>query len=181
MEAIIKLEDVWKIYSLGETNLPVLRGLRFHVNAGDFVAVMGPSGSGKSTTMNMIGCLDTPTKGHIYLKGHDISRLAESTLAQIRGRTIGFIFQQFNLIPTMTALENVALPMIFQDTVEEERIGRALFLLKQVGLEERKNHKPAELSGGAAESCNSKGSCKQPRNNTGSLAQAFYCLPFLLG
>ncbi|MFH0831876.1 MAG: ABC transporter ATP-binding protein [archaeon] len=148
METIIRLDNVWKIYHLGKNPLPVLKGLHFNVFKNDFVAVMGPSGSGKSTTMNMIGCLDTPTKGHIYLKGHDISRLSESTLAQIRGRTIGFIFQQFNLIPTMTALENVMLPMIFQGIEEVERIARASFLLKQVGLEERQTHKPSELSGG---------------------------------
>jgi putative ABC transport system ATP-binding protein len=148
MEPIINLEDVWKIYNLGKVDLTVLRGLHFHVTKGDFVALMGPSGSGKSTTMNMIGCLDLPTRGRILLKGQDISRLSESHLAQIRGRTIGFVFQQFNLIPTMTALENVMLPMVFQGKDEFERKKIASSLLKLVGLEEREKHKPTELSGG---------------------------------
>lgn len=148
MTAIINLEDVWKSYTLGKVDVPVLKGLHFHVNTGDFVALMGPSGSGKSTTMNMIGCLDLPTKGRILLKGQDISRLSESHLAQIRGRTIGFVFQQFNLIPTMTALENVMLPMVFQGKDEFERKTIASSLLKLVGLEEREKHKPTELSGG---------------------------------
>lgn len=148
MMPIIKLEDVWKVYNLGKVDITVLRGLQFSVNKGDFVALMGPSGSGKSTTMNMIGCLDIPTKGEIYLKGHDISKLSESDLAQIRGKTIGFVFQQFNLIPTMSALENVMLPMIFQGTKEEEREKIASSLLEIVGLKERASHRPTELSGG---------------------------------
>lgn len=148
MMPIIRLEDVWKVYNLGKVDITVLRGLHFHINKGDFVALMGPSGSGKSTTMNMIGCLDIPTKGEIYLKGKDISKLPESDLAQIRGKTIGFVFQQFNLIPTMTALENVMLPMIFQGTDEGERKKTAIKLLEMVGLKERASHKPAELSGG---------------------------------
>jgi putative ABC transport system ATP-binding protein len=148
MKPIIQLEDVWKSYSLGKVEVPVLKGLHFHVNVKDFVALMGPSGSGKSTTMNMIGCLDLPTKGRIFLKGQDISRLSESHLAQIRGQTIGFVFQQFNLIPTMTALENVMLPMIFQGSEESERKSIASNLLKRIGLEERAKHKPTELSGG---------------------------------
>jgi len=109
---------------------------------------MGPSGSGKSTAVNMIGCLDIPSKGKIYLDGEDISLMTESDLAQIRGKKIGFVFQQFNLIPTLTALENVALPMVFQGYEKEERIKRASDLLKLVGLEERMNHRPTELSGG---------------------------------
>lgn len=148
MKSIIRLDEVWKIYNLGKIDITVLRGIHFHVNEGDFLAIMGPSGSGKSTTMNMIGCLDVPTKGRIYLKDHDISKLRESDLAQIRGKTIGFVFQQFNLIPTMTALENVMLPMIFQGTNEFERVERAFELLDKVGLKERANHKPTELSGG---------------------------------
>ncbi|MFH1248849.1 MAG: ABC transporter ATP-binding protein [archaeon] len=148
MESIIRLEDVWKIYNLGNVDVPVLKGLHFHINKGDFVAVMGPSGSGKSTTMNMIGCLDIPTKGKIFLKGKDIAKLSESNLAQIRGKTIGFVFQQFNLIPTMSALENVMLPMIFQGTPQETRKERALKLLDEVGLKERSHHRPTELSGG---------------------------------
>jgi putative ABC transport system ATP-binding protein len=148
MKPIIELEDVWKVYTMGKVDITVLRGVHFHVNKGDFVAIMGPSGSGKSTTMNMIGCLDIPTKGRILLQGHDISKLHESNLAQIRGRTIGFIFQQFNLIQTMTALENVMLPMLFQGSGESERQRIAMSLLEVVGLKERAAHKPTELSGG---------------------------------
>ena len=115
---------------------------------GEFLVVMGPSGSGKSTAMNMIGCLDVPTKGAIYLDGQNIAHLSESDLAQIRGRRIGFIFQQFNLIPTLTALENVMLPMVFQNKPKEERVKRATELLAQVDLSDRLHHKPTELSGG---------------------------------
>ncbi|MBI2101401.1 ABC transporter ATP-binding protein [Candidatus Woesearchaeota archaeon] len=109
---------------------------------------MGPSGSGKSTAVNMIGCLDVPTRGKITLEHHDISKLSESELAQVRGRKIGFIFQQFNLIPTLTALENVMLPIVFQSVSREKRIRKAAELLKIVGLSGRMNHKPAEMSGG---------------------------------
>src|SRR3989344_7987592 len=110
-DTIIKLENVWKIYQMGEVKVEALRGLDLEIKKGEFVAIMGPSGSGKSTAVNMIGCMDVPTKGKIFLDEHDISRLSESDLAQVRGRKIGFIFQQFNLIGTLTALENVALPM----------------------------------------------------------------------
>jgi len=147
-EPIIKIEDVWKVYTMGEVEVPALRGLNFEAYPQEFIAIMGPSGSGKSTTMNMIGCLDIPTKGRILLEGKDISNLHESDLAQIRGRTIGFIFQKFNLMPSLTALENVALPMIFQDTLPAERDERAKKLLDSVGLIERLNHRPTELSGG---------------------------------
>ncbi len=145
---IIKLDDVWKIYKMGEVEVPALRGLNLEVKRGEFLAIMGASGSGKSTAMNMIGCLDVPTKGRIFLEEHDISKLSESDLAQIRGKKIGFIFQQFNLIPTLSALENVALPMIFQNIPKEERVKRATELLEMVGLGDRINHKPNELSGG---------------------------------
>ena len=112
---VLKLTEVWKIYKMGEVEVTALSGLNFEVGKGEFVAIMGPSGSGKSTAMNMIGCLDVPSRGHIYLEGQDISTLSESHLAQIRGKKIGFIFQQFNLINTLSALENVMLPMIFQN------------------------------------------------------------------
>jgi putative ABC transport system ATP-binding protein len=118
------------------------------IKNGEFIAIMGPSGSGKSTAVNMIGCLDIPTKGAIYLDGKDISHLTESELARIRGRKIGFIFQQFNLIPVLTAMENVMLPMTFQGTPSAKRIARAKALLELVDLKERMNHKPNELSGG---------------------------------
>ncbi|MBW2967867.1 ABC transporter ATP-binding protein [Candidatus Woesearchaeota archaeon] len=145
---VIKLKDVWKIYSMGEVEVPALRGLNLEIRDGEFVSIMGPSGSGKSTAMNMIGCLDIPTRGSIFLDGQDISTLSESDLAQIRGRRIGFIFQQFNLLPTLTALENVMLPMTFQGVPAEERMARAEKLLDMVELEDRMHHKPTELSGG---------------------------------
>jgi len=147
-EPIIELRDVWKIYKMGNVEVPALRGLTMKVYPHEFVAIMGPSGSGKSTAMNMIGCLDVPTRGEVYLDGEDVSRLSESDLAQIRGRKIGFIFQTFNLMPRLTALENVMLPMTFQDIPRYERERRAKELLEDVGLGERIYHKPSELSGG---------------------------------
>ena len=147
-KTIIKLDNVWKTYKMGNVEVNALQGLNLDIKEGEFLALMGPSGSGKSTAVNMIGCLDVPTKGKITLDQHDISTLSESELAQIRGRKIGFIFQQFNLIPTLTALENVMLPMIFQGTDEKERIERATRLLDLVELGDRLNHKPTELSGG---------------------------------
>ena len=147
-KSVIKLESVWKTYKMGNVEVNALQGLNLDVKEGEFLAIMGPSGSGKSTAVNMIGCLDVPTKGQIMLDQHDISKLSESELAQIRGRKIGFIFQQFNLIPTLSALENVMLPMIFQGVDEKERIGRATRLLELVELGDRLNHKPTELSGG---------------------------------
>src|SRR3989344_561340 len=146
--SVIRLENVWKVYKMGDTHVNALQGLHLDIKEGEFLAIMGPSGSGKSTAVNMIGCLDVPTRGRIMLDQHDISRLDESELAQIRGRKIGFIFQQFNLIPTLTALENVTLPMIFQGTADSERISRAKKLLGLVELGERIYHKPTELSGG---------------------------------
>jgi len=147
-DTIIKLENVWKIYRMGKVEVNALRGIDLVIKKGDFVSVMGPSGSGKSTAVNMIGCLDIPTKGRIILEHHDISHLEESELAQIRGKKIGFIFQQFNLINTLSALENVMLPMIFQGKSREDRIKRAEELLTLVGLGERMTHRPTELSGG---------------------------------
>ena len=147
--AKITLKGVWKIYREGEENQVIaLKNFSFLIKKGDFVAIMGPSGSGKSTCMNLIGSLDTPSRGKIYLGEHDISRLSESDLAQIRGREIGFIFQQFNLIPNLTAKENIMLPMIFQETEEWEREEKADELLKLVELENRGHHYPSELSGG---------------------------------
>ena len=148
IEPIIKLENVWKIYQLGKTELAALRGLSLEINPGDFVAIMGASGSGKSTLLNMIGCLDSPTKGKIYLKGRDIGKMSESQLSQFRGKVLGFVFQEFNLIPNINCLENVMLPMIFQKVPLEERKKKAEEILKMVGLEERTTHQPAELSGG---------------------------------
>lgn len=148
-EIIIKLDNVWKTYRMGKNNyVHALRGVNLEVRKGEFIAIMGPSGSGKSTASNMIGCLDIPSKGSIFLEKQNISHLHESDLAQIRGRKIGFIFQQFNLINTLTALENVKLPMIFQGLELEKREARARELLSNVGLGERINHRPPELSGG---------------------------------
>jgi len=145
---IIELKQVWKTYFMGETPVHALRGINLEVYQGEFLAIQGPSGSGKSTAMNLVGCLDIPTKGEIFLDGQNISSLHESSLAQIRGQKIGFIFQQFNLIETLTALENVMLPMTFQGVPEQERISRAKKLLGQFELSERMHHKPSQLSGG---------------------------------
>ena len=133
---------------MGEVDVKALRGLDLAIKKGEFVAIQGRSGSGKSTAMHLIGCLDVPTQGKISLEGKDISKLEESQLAQIRGKKIGFIFQKFNLINTLSAKENIMLPMAFQGIGEEERGKRAIELLKLVELEDRMNHKPNELSGG---------------------------------
>lgn len=148
MNTIIKLRDVWKIYQMGDVEVKALRGLTLDVERGEYMAIMGPSGSGKSTAMNMIGCLDTPTRGEVYLDGRDISTLEESDLAQIRGKKIGFVFQKFNLIQTLTALENVTLPLMFQGVNEVTRNERGAELLTMVGLGDRLHHAPNELSGG---------------------------------
>ncbi|MBI1935233.1 ABC transporter ATP-binding protein [Candidatus Woesearchaeota archaeon] len=147
-KSLIKLEKVWKVYRMGHVEVNALQGLNLDIREAEFVAIMGPSGSGKSTAVNLIGCLDVPTRGRVFLEEHDISKLEESELAQIRGRKIGFIFQQFNLVPTLTAIENVMLPMIFQGTPEEERIKKGKELIKLVELQDRMEHKPSELSGG---------------------------------
>lgn len=145
---IIELQDVWKIYKMGNVQVNALRGLNLKIVENEFVAIQGPSGSGKSTLMNIVGCLDIPTKGMVFLENQNISELSESNLATIRGKKIGFIFQTFNLLSTLTALGNVTLPMVFQRIPKEERIKRAKNLLKLVGLEDRMHHKPSELSGG---------------------------------
>ena len=145
---IIELENVSKYYYMGANIVKALDGLSVKVRKGDFVAIMGPSGSGKSTSMNLVGSLDVPTKGKIFLDNKDISFFDESDLAQIRGRRIGFIFQSFNLIPNLTAKENVMIPMMFQGTDLEDREKKAEELLKLVQLEDRAEHYPNELSGG---------------------------------
>jgi len=144
----LKLENIHKNYEMGDSTVRALNGVDLEIKQGDFVAIIGPSGSGKSTMMNMVGALDLATQGNIYLDGINIEHLHESKLAQIRGKKIGFIFQQFNLIPTLTALENVMLPMLFQEVKKTEREKRAKELLEKVGLTNRMNHLPAELSGG---------------------------------
>lgn len=145
---VIKLEKVIKNYKLGSLVLPVLKGIDLEIKKGTFACIMGPSGSGKSTLMYLLGMLDTPSEGKIYLEGKDVSKLSENELAQLRGKKIGFIFQQFNLISNLTALENVALPMVFQGVSPAKRQARARELLKSVEMEERMNHRPYELSGG---------------------------------
>jgi putative ABC transport system ATP-binding protein len=147
-EEIIRLENVCKHYKMGDSVVKALDGVDVKINKGDFVVIIGPSGSGKSTMMNMVGALDLSTEGEIYLEGQDIEHLEESELAQIRGSKIGFVFQTFNLIPTLTAIENIALPMVFHGVEKEERIERAEKILAMVGLTDRKNHFPNELSGG---------------------------------
>src|SRR3989338_3198220 len=146
--SIIRVDNVWKTYQMGDVEVHALQGLNLDIKKGEFVAVMGPSGSGKSTCVNMVGCLDVPSRGSVYLDNINIAHLGESELAQIRGRKIGFVFQKFNLIPTLTAKENVMLPMIFQGKDEAERNHVAMELLKLVHLEDRMDHKPSELSGG---------------------------------
>jgi putative ABC transport system ATP-binding protein len=147
-QTILCLEKVWKIYRMGQVQVPALRGVSVEIKKGDFVAIIGASGSGKSTMMNLMGCLDTPTKGTIYLKSHDISQMSESDLASLRGKTIGFIFQQYNLIPSMTAFENVMLPLEFLEYSDEEAAKRARELLNIVGLGKLMNNRPTQLSGG---------------------------------
>ena len=147
-KTIIELKDVWKTYTMGDTKVHALRGINLQVKDGEFLSIMGPSGSGKSTAMNMIGCLDIPSQGIVKLDGINIASLSESKLAQIRGERIGFIFQKFNLINTLTAKENVMLPMMFQGIEREEREKKAAELLELVDLQERMNHRPNELSGG---------------------------------
>jgi putative ABC transport system ATP-binding protein len=147
-EPIIKLENVWRVYQLDKVELTALKSVSLEVAPGAFVTIMGPSGSGKSTLLNMIGCLDFPTQGKVFLKGKNISLLSEDELSQLRGKTIGFVFQEFNLLPHLTAIENVTLPMVFQRVPLPERQKRAEELLTAVGLGNRIFHQPSELSGG---------------------------------
>src|SRR3989344_1238417 len=145
---LIRLKNVAKYYQRGEGIVKAINGMNIEIRPGEFVAIMGPSGSGKSTAMNLVGSLDLATKGDIYLDGLDIEELSESDLAQVRGKIIGFIFQSFNLVPNLTAKENVMLPMMFQEVEEEMREARAEQLLKMVGLADRMDHHPNQLSGG---------------------------------
>ena len=146
--SLIELKNVWKIYKMGEVEVPALRGIDMEVRRGEFLAIAGASGSGKSTMMNLVGCLDLASRGKIFLDGENIEEMTESRLAQIRGRKIGFVFQQFNLIPTLTAIENVMLPMEFQDSLTSDGKRKAMQLLGMVGLGDRVSHLPAQLSGG---------------------------------
>lgn len=148
MSSEIVLEKVSKKYEMGDTIVEALSDSDLTIEEGEFVAVMGPSGSGKSTLMNLVGALDVPSSGEVTVAGEKISKMSEDELAGLRSRNIGFIFQQFNLIPTMNAAENVALPMLFRGVGKKDRISRAEELLKKVGLEDRMHHMPSELSGG---------------------------------
>jgi putative ABC transport system ATP-binding protein len=145
---LIKLVDVWKTYKMGDTEFAALAGINLEINEGEFLVILGPSGSGKSTLMNLLGCLDLPSKGTIYLNSKNIANLAESELATIRGEMIGFIFQSFNLIPTLTAKENVMLPMEFQEADMNESHIHADYLLDIVDLANKKQNLPSQLSGG---------------------------------
>jgi putative ABC transport system ATP-binding protein len=145
---MICTEELWKTYEMGAEQVHALRGVNLNMDRGEYVAIMGPSGSGKSTLMNLIGCLDTPTKGHYWLNGSLVSELEDDELARIRNKEIGFVFQTFNLLARATALHNVELPLIYSGTPSEERIARARGALESVDLGDRVNHKPNELSGG---------------------------------
>ena len=146
--ALIKLRDIYKIYRMGEVSINALDGVDEDVEQGDYIAIMGPSGSGKSTLMNVIGCLDTPTKGTYTLNGQEVGGMKDDELAEIRNKEIGFVFQSFNLLPRSTAVENVALPLVYAGVGKKERLQRATEVLEKVGLGDRIDHKPNELSGG---------------------------------
>ncbi len=147
-EAIIKLEEIKKDYYMGSQAIPVLKGITLDIFKNEYVALMGPSGSGKSTLMNILGCLDSPTGGKYILNGKDVSKMPDDDLAEVRNSEIGFVFQQFNLLPRLSAAENVALPLIYAGVSKKVRIERALEALDKVGLADRSHHKSNELSGG---------------------------------
>jgi len=148
MDHVIELKDIIKNYYVGTVVVRALRGVTISILRNEYVAIMGPSGSGKSTMMNILGCLDTPTKGQYMLNGSDVSRMDDNQLAEIRNKEIGFVFQTFNLLPRYTALENVMLPLIYAGMPKHERIARATEVLEEVGLGDRIEHRPNELSGG---------------------------------
>lgn len=148
MPPIIHLEDIRKSYFMGKQAVTVLKGISLNIQKNEYVALMGPSGSGKSTLMNILGCLDSPTGGSYILNGHDVSKMVDDALADVRNKEIGFVFQQFNLLPRLTALENVALPLVYAGMAKKLRTEVAMDVIKKVGLEDRSHHKPNELSGG---------------------------------
>ncbi|MBL7770585.1 MAG: ABC transporter ATP-binding protein [Flavipsychrobacter sp.] len=145
---MIHLEGIHKSYYMGKQAIPVLKGINLDIFRNDYVALMGPSGSGKSTLMNILGCLDSPTMGKYILNGQDVSKMEDDDLATVRNKEIGFVFQQFNLLPRLTAAENVALPLVYAGIPKKQRIEMALDVLSRVGLADRSHHKPNELSGG---------------------------------
>lgn len=149
--SIIHLEDIRKSYFMGKNALQVLKGVSLDIHRNEYVALMGPSGSGKSTLMNILGCLDTPTGGQYVLNGQDVSKMEDNSLAEVRNKEIGFVFQQFNLLPRLTALENVALPLVYAGVSKKIRLEKAMHVLDMVNLTQRSHHKPNELSGGQSQ------------------------------
>jgi putative ABC transport system ATP-binding protein len=147
-DLVIQLREITRDFKLGGQTVHVLKGIDLNIQRGEYVALMGPSGSGKSTLMNLLGCLDTPTSGSYVLADRDVSRMAEQELAEVRNQEIGFVFQTFNLIPRQTALDNVALPLVYAGIGKEERLERAADVLRSVGLGDRMHHQPNQLSGG---------------------------------
>ena len=147
-DPVIHLSGITRDFKLGAQTVHVLKGIDLDIQRGEYVALMGPSGSGKSTLMTLLGCLDTPTSGTYVLAGRDVSRMAENELAEVRNQEIGFVFQTFNLIPRQTALDNVALPLVYAGVGKEERLDRAADVLRSVGLGDRMDHRPNQLSGG---------------------------------
>ncbi len=148
MHEVIRIENLTRFYTIGEETVRALNGINLSIKKNEYVALMGPSGSGKSTLMNIIGCLDTPTSGEYFLNGPNVAQLSDSELAAIRNKEIGFVFQTFNLLPRLTALQNVALPLVYAGIPEAERLKKAKEVLEQVGLGDRIKHRPNELSGG---------------------------------
>lgn len=148
MQSVIHLQDIRKSYFMGRHELEVLKGITIDINRNEYVALMGPSGSGKSTLMNILGCLDSPTAGTYILNGHDVSTMPDNELADIRNKEIGFVFQQFNLLPRLTALENVALPLVYAGIPKKQRNEMAMEVLRKVDLTDRSHHRPNEMSGG---------------------------------
>jgi putative ABC transport system ATP-binding protein len=151
MNSIIHLENIRKSYVMGKNVLEVLKGISLDIFKNEYVALMGPSGSGKSTLMNILGCLDTPSGGRYILNNHDVSQMIDNALAEIRNKEIGFVFQQFNLLPRLTALENVALPLVYAGMPKKQRNEKAMHVLGLVSLTDRHHHKPNELSGGQSQ------------------------------
>src|SRR5438552_7539428 len=145
---IVQFDQVCKFYQMGPVTVEALRGVSFDIHAGDYISIMGPSGCGKSTLLNLLGCLDRPTSGHYFLGGEDVSQMEDDALSAVRGRRLGFVFQSYNLIQQLTVIENIEVPLYYQNWPEEKSREVAVQLAKRVGLEMRLDHKPFELSGG---------------------------------